>query len=239
MPAFSVASKPSMEDLLPKSLNVQEFQKMNMLFQYSTHPESISPVHEKHKEYLKILGLSWVLPSSVEGISLVDGEIQVIVLPKHLKTMLSFLKDEEAFQYTTLSGIHVVDRPNEEKRFAVVYQLLSYTVKHARIQVVCPLKDQESLPSVVDIYPSANWSECENWDMFGIHTSNHPNLYRLLTDYGFEGHPLRKDFPLTGFSEVRYDDDLQQVVTSPVELAQEYRAFEYASPWKSFTVSDH
>ena len=236
MPVTHVESTP---DVIAKYPNFQEFQETVMFGYYSDHPERIPSVDEDVKGFLHILGLSWIIPSSLEGISIADDEVQVVVLPKHLKTMLRFLKDEEAYQYTTLSGIHVVDRPTEEERFAVVYQLLSYTVSPARIQVVCPLKDQESLPSVVDIYPSANWSECENWDMFGIHASDHPNLYRLLTDYGFEGHPLRKDFPLTGFSEVRYDQDLQQVVTSPVELAQEYRAFEYASPWKSFGVSDH
>ena len=180
-----------------------------------------------------VLDLLFCLPSVLEGVSVHQEEIQVQVKPAHLKTVLRFLKDDESLQYTTLSAINVVDRPTADSRFAVVYQLLSYTLNH-RLQVICLVEDQVSLPSVVDLYPSAGWSECENWDMFGIHTIDHPNLYRLLTDYGFEGHPLRKDYPLTGFTEVRYDEDLQQVVTTPVELAQEYRAFEYTSPWKTF-----
>lgn len=179
------------------------------------------------------LTLAYALPTSVDGILLQDTHLQIHLRPSQLKVVLRYLRDEESLQYTTLTAMNVVDRPTAALRFGVVYQLLSYTLEH-RLQVICLVNDHESLPSVVDLYPSAQWSECENWDMFGIHTLDHPNLYRLLTDYGFEGHPLRKDYPLSGFTEVRYDEDLQQVVSTPVELAQEYRVFDYSSPWKTF-----
>ena len=193
----------------------------------------LSPTAAKELAQGPGLTLAYALPSAIEGLTLHETELQVHVRPENLRAVLRYLRDEESLQYTTLSAMNVVDRPTAPQRFAVVYQLLSYTLTH-RLQVVCPVEDHVSLPSVVDLYPSAGWSECENWDMFGIHTLDHPNLYRLLTDYGFEGHPLRKDYPLTGFTEVRYDEDLQQVVTTPVELAQEYRVFDYASPWKTF-----
>ena len=179
------------------------------------------------------LTLLAALPTAVDGLVVQDTHLQIHVRPSTLRQVLRYVRDEESLQYTTLTAVNVVDRPTAPLRFGVVYQLLSYTLNH-RLQVICLVDDHESLPSVVDLYPSAQWSECENWDMFGIHTVDHPYLYRLLTDYGFEGHPLRKDYPLSGFTEVRYDEDLQQVVSTPVELAQEYRVFDYTSPWKTF-----
>ena len=124
-----------------------------------------------------------------------------------------------------------MDYPSRALRFEVVYHLLS--IHHnSRIRIKTPLDEMTPLDSIVEIYNSANWWERETWDMFGIFFSNHPDLRRILTDYGFEGHPLRKDFPLSGFVEVRYDDSEKRVITEPIEMTQEFRYFDFSSPWE-------
>ena len=145
--------------------------------------------------------------------------------------LLTFLRDDAACQFAVLIDVTAVDWPERTERFDVVYNLLSLT-HNQRIRVKIATDEQIPVPSVITVYSSAGWYEREVWDMYGILFSGHPDLRRLLTDYGFEGHPLRKDFPLTGFVEVRYDDIEKRVVYEPVKLTQEFRRFDFMSPWE-------
>ena len=145
--------------------------------------------------------------------------------------LLTFLRDDAACQFAVMIDVTAVDWPERTERFDVVYNLLSLT-HNQRIRVKIATDEQIPVPSVITVYSSAGWYEREVWDMYGILFSGHPDLRRLLTDYGFEGHPLRKDFPLTGFVEVRYDDIEKRVVYEPVKLTQEFRRFDFMSPWE-------
>ena len=145
--------------------------------------------------------------------------------------LLTFLRDDAACKFSVLIDVCGADYPEREKRFDVVYHLLSMHKNH-RIRVKVQTDEQTPVPSIVDIWPAANWFEREAFDLYGIQFSDHPDLRRILTDYGFSGHPLRKDFPLTGYVEVRYDDDQKRVVYEPVKLTQEFRKFDYLSPWE-------
>ena len=153
------------------------------------------------------------------------------VSPENLVPFFSFLKDHINTQYKVLIDVTAVDYPSRNLRFEVVYNLLSIQY-NARIRIKTCIDELTPVSSVTQIYSSAGWWEREVWDMFGIFFANHPDLRRILTDYGFEGHPLRKDFPLTGYVEVRYDDSEKRVLTEPLELAQEFRYFDFASPWE-------
>jgi len=144
---------------------------------------------------------------------------------------LTILRDEPGCLFKVLLDVTAVDRPDREKRFTVVYHLLS--LKHnQRVRVVLEIDEFTPVPSVVPVFSTANWFEREAWDMYGILFSDHPDLRRLLTDYGFDGHPLRKDFPLTGYVEMRYDPEQQRVVYEPVKLRQDFRNFDFLSPWE-------
>ena len=146
--------------------------------------------------------------------------------------VLQFLKQHSLARYRSLVEITAVDYPEREKRFDLVYFLLSYE-HNSRLIVKTQVDELTVVDSVTSVYPAANWMEREVWDLFGIYFSDHPDLRRILTDYGFEGHPLRKDFPLTGYTEVRYDDLEKRVVSEPVEISQEFRVFDLQSPWES------
>jgi NADH-quinone oxidoreductase subunit C len=165
------------------------------------------------------------------AVSSAYGEINIVVAASDIVAVLTMLRDDASFGFTTLIDITGVDYPERGKRFDVVYHLLSMT-KNARLRLKAEVAENEAMPSAVSVYPAANWFEREAFDMYGIPFSNHPDLRRILTDYGFSGHPLRKDFPLTGYVEVRYDDEQKRVVYSPVKLQQEYRNFDYLSPWE-------
>jgi NADH-quinone oxidoreductase subunit C len=143
--------------------------------------------------------------------------------------VLTALRDDFAFK--TLIDICGADYPAREKRFDVVYHLLSLT-KNARIRIKVETDAQTPVPTAIGVFAGAQWFEREAWDMYGVKFEGHPDLRRLLTDYGFEGHPLRKDFPVTGFVELRYDDDLKRVAYQPVQLVQEFREFDFLSPWE-------
>ena len=143
--------------------------------------------------------------------------------------------DDPILQFKQLTDLTAVDYPERAQRFEVVYQMLSLAL-NARMRVLTSVEDGDIVPSVIDLFASANWAEREVWDMFGIFFSGHPDLRRLLTDYGFEGHPLRKDFPLTGYVEVRYNDTERRVVYEPVHLTQEYRDFDFLSPWEGMQM---
>ena len=160
-----------------------------------------------------------------------NGELVVRCASDDIIEVLTISRDEPSLAFDQLTDLTAVDYPNRPYRFELVYQLLSIT-HNRRMRVLVAVEDGNVVPSVLPVFNAANWAEREVWDMFGIFFSGHPDLRRLLTDYGFEGHPLRKDFPLTGYVEVRYDDTKRQVVYEPVHLVQEYRDFDFLSPWE-------
>ena len=162
------------------------------------------------------------------------GEINVIVARDQINAALSALRDHPATLYTCFIDITAVDYPARVERFDVVYHLLSPR-HNTRIRVKCTTDEMTPVPSAIPVFPAANWYERETYDMFGVFFSGHPDLRRMLTDYGFEGHPLRKDFPMSGYVEVRYDDDQKRVVYEPVRLNQEFRQFDFLSPWEGDT----
>lgn len=159
------------------------------------------------------------------------GELSLVVRADHIERVMAFLRDDESCKFRLLMDITAVDWPGRSPRFDVVYHLLS--IRHnVRVRVIVRTDEETPVPSVCEIYSAANWFEREAWDMYGVMFSGHPDLRRILSDYGFEGHPLRKDFPLTGHVEVRYDDEQKRVVYEPVKLTQEFRRFDYMSPWE-------
>ncbi|MCC5965503.1 MAG: NADH-quinone oxidoreductase subunit C [Natronohydrobacter sp.] len=159
------------------------------------------------------------------------GELTVTTTATHLVKLIRHLQIDENMRFSTLVDITAVDYPGRRKRFEMVYHFLSMYLNH-RIRVKLAVGEDEIIPSITQVHPSANWFEREVFDMFGILFSGHPDLRRILTDYGFRGHPLRKDFPTTGYTEVRYDEALKRVVYEPVNLVQEYRQFDFMSPWE-------
>jgi len=175
--------------------------------------------------------LTSMVPKWLEEIQVIHDEIICIVPSWALLPFLTFLKNHTNTQFKMLIDITAVDYPSRSSRFEVVYQLLSIHY-NARIRVKTNVDELTPIESVSSLFPSANWFERETWDMFGICFLNHPDLRRILTDYGFEGHPLRKDFPVSGYVEFRYDDSKKRVISEPVELAQEFRYFDFASPWE-------
>jgi NADH-quinone oxidoreductase subunit C len=171
------------------------------------------------------------LPSSVTGHAVAFHELNVTVSARDIISVMRFLRDDPRCQFWNLIDITAVDWPAREQRFDVVYHLLS--PKHnVRIRVKAPTDEATPVPSIIEVFPGADWLERETYDLYGIVFTGHPDMRRILTDYGFEGHPLRKDFPLTGFVEVRYDDELKRVVYEPVRLTQEFRNFDFLSPWE-------
>ena len=159
------------------------------------------------------------------------GELTLDARPDGLVSLFSFLRDDPRCLFNQLADVCGVDWPEREKRFDVVYNLLSLKLNQ-RLRVKVATDESTPVPSVTPIYSSAGWFERETYDLYGVWFSDHPDLRRILTDYGFEGHPLRKDFPLTGFVEVRWDDVQKRVVYEPVKLTQEFRNFDFLSPWE-------
>jgi NADH-quinone oxidoreductase subunit C len=162
---------------------------------------------------------------------IVGGELSITVNRDDIIAVLKFLRDDVNCQFKLMMDLCGVDYPEEEERFCVVYNLLSLT-QNLRIRVKLWTGEDEPVPSATAVYSAANWWEREAWDLYGIYFTDHPDLRRILTDYGFEGHPLRKDFPLTGYVEIRYDDEQKRVVYEPVKLVQEFRSFDFLSPWE-------
>jgi NADH-quinone oxidoreductase subunit C len=163
--------------------------------------------------------------------AIAHGELTITVAGAALARVLTYLRDEPALMFKELVDLCGVDYPERERRFDVVYHLLSMH-HNARVRVKVETDENTPVPSVVGVFPTANWFEREAWDMYGILFSDHPDLRRLLTDYGFEGHPLRKDFPLTGYVEMRYDEEQKRVVYEPVKLRQDFRSWDFLSPWE-------
>jgi NADH-quinone oxidoreductase subunit C len=170
-------------------------------------------------------------PDAVVSSQIAFGELTLTVNIAALETLVEFLRDDPACRFSSLVDITAVDHPERPARFDVVYHFLSMYRNH-RIRLKLALREDEMVPSIHELHPSANWFEREVFDMFGILFSGHPDLRRILTDYGFRGYPLRKDFPTTGYTEVRYDEALKRVVYEPVKLVQEYRQFDFMSPWE-------
>lgn len=168
---------------------------------------------------------------AVLGHGIAEGELTVRSTVAGLRRLITHLRDNAACAFTTLVDITGVDWPERDERFEVVYHFLSMP-QNQRVRVKIQVAEDVVVPSVADLFPSAGWYEREVFDMFGIMFSGHPDLRRILTDYGFRGHPLRKDFPTTGYVEVRYDETRKRVVYEPVTLVQEYRAFDFMSPWE-------
>ena len=173
--------------------------------------------------------LTAALPGAAATVAF--GEVTLAVAPDALVATLTRLRDDPDFLFVNFVDCCGVDYPGREKRFEVVHHLQSPR-RLLRVRVKTSVAEDEACPSAVSVFPAADWFEREAWDLFGIPFSGHPDLRRLLTDYGFEGHPLRKDFPLTGFVEVRYDDEKKRVVNEPVRLTQEFRTFDFLSPWE-------
>jgi NADH-quinone oxidoreductase subunit C len=163
--------------------------------------------------------------------TLAYGELTLLVEPADIVDVLSFLKRDPQCQFVSIIDISGADYPQREKRFDVVYHLLSPTL-NARIRLRAEVGEMTPVPSVIDVFPGADWFERETYDLYGVIFTGHPDMRRLLTDYGFDGHPLRKDFPTTGFVEVRYDDQEKRVLYEPVRLNQEFRKFDFLSPWE-------
>ncbi len=184
-------------------------------------------------ETLQELGgyIAGKLGASVTGVTVAFGDLTILAEASDIVSVLTFLRDDAECAFVCFIDICGVDYPEREKRFDVVYHLLA-PYKNRRIRVKVQADEDTPVPSVIEVFPSANWYEREAFDLYGMLFSGHPDLRRILTDYGFAGHPLRKDFPLTGYVEVRYDDEVKRVVYEPVKLTQEFRAFDYLSPWE-------
>ncbi|MBM3572829.1 MAG: NADH-quinone oxidoreductase subunit C [Alphaproteobacteria bacterium] len=182
---------------------------------------------------LKELGdyIASALPRDIGEVRIAHDEVMLTVAGDAVLRVLTFLRDDSNCQFKALMDVCGVDYPERERRFDVVYNLLS--LKHnQRIRVKVRTDEATPVPSATSVFSSAGWFEREAWDLYGIYFADHPDLRRLLTDYGFEGHPMRKDFPLTGYVEVRYDDEQKRVVYEPVKLNQDFRSFDFLSPWE-------
>ena len=183
----------------------------------------------KLKELEKLINSE--LTSKIKKTSITFNELLVETNEEELINVILFLKSHDKLKFKQLIDIAGVDYPEEEKRFNLVYLLLSHE-KNIRIKISINFETEKKIPTLTKIYPSANWMEREAFDMYGVEFKDHPDLRRILTDYDFEGYPLRKDFPLTGFSEVRYSEKEKKVIYEPVKLEQNYRDFDFESPWE-------
>ncbi|WP_319531668.1 NADH-quinone oxidoreductase subunit C [uncultured Cohaesibacter sp.] len=184
-------------------------------------------------ETLRDLGdfIASALGGKIVGWTVAFGELTVNANRGDIVEVLRFLRDDPRLQFACFIDVTAVDYPERDERFDVVYHLLSPR-QNARVRVKIRTDETKPVASICGIFPGANWFEREAYDMYGVLFSGHPDLRRLLTDYGFDGHPLRKDFPLTGYYEVRYDDEKKRVVYEPVKLPQEFRTFDFLSPWE-------
>jgi NADH-quinone oxidoreductase subunit C len=170
-------------------------------------------------------------PGEALGMEIVHGQLIVRVKREAVVSMMTFLRDDPKCLFKVMVDLCGVDYPDRPERFEVVYNLLSLKLNQ-RIRVKVTSDEESLVPSITGVYSAAGWFEREAWDLYGIYFSDHPDLRRILTDYGFEGHPMRKDFPLTGYVEVRYDEEQKRVVYEPVKLKQEFRSFDFVSPWE-------
>jgi NADH-quinone oxidoreductase subunit C len=184
-------------------------------------------------EALNTLGEKIVagLADSAIGHSIAFDQLTVAVKAEKIVEIVKYLRDEPSLRFINITDVTAVDYPGREKRFDVIYHFLSPTL-NTRVRLRAEADETTQVPSIIDVFPGADWFERETYDLYGVIFIGHPDMRRLLTDYGFEGHPLRKDFPLTGFVEVRYDDQEKRVLYEPVRLNQEFRKFDFLSPWE-------
>jgi NADH dehydrogenase (ubiquinone) Fe-S protein 3 len=174
------------------------------------------------------------MPKYVQKVQVTHGdELEIMIHPDGIIPVLTFLKNHTNAQFVNISDIAGVDVPSRKNRFEIVYILMSLRYS-SRIRVKTYTDELTPIQSCYSVFAGADWYEREIWDMFGVYFANHPDLRRILTDYGFEGHPFRKDFPLSGYVELRYDDEVKRVVAEPIELAQEFRKFDFPTPWEMF-----
>lgn len=187
-------------------------------------------------QVLKDLGdyIAAAQSDDVVSAELVSDELVVLAQTSGLVRLLSFLRDDSNCQFKVLVDISGVDFPQRDERFEVVYHLLSMT-QNQRMMVKVRTDEETPIPTATSVFSSAGWYEREIWDLYGVFFADHPDLRRILTDYGFEGHPMRKDFPLTGRVELRYDEQQKRVVYDPVKLTQDFRSFDFLSPWEGMT----
>jgi NADH dehydrogenase (ubiquinone) Fe-S protein 3 len=195
----------------------------------------------KRKAYIMkpnlIMSLLKIVPKWVQYLQSSKNETVFFVYPPSLVPFLIFLRDHSNTRCKQLMDITAIDNPSRPLRFQIVYQLLTIDY-NARVRVKCCIDEITPISSVTSVFSCAAWWEREVWDMFGVFFANHPDLRRILTDYGFQGHPLRKDFPLSGYVEVRYDDSEKRVITEPIEMSQEFRYFDFATPWETLNRTD-
>ncbi|XP_021257849.1 NADH dehydrogenase [ubiquinone] iron-sulfur protein 3, mitochondrial [Numida meleagris] len=197
---------------------------------------TVRPKNEVEQKQLCAFGeyVAEILPKYIQQVQVTCfNELELLIHPDGIIPVLTFLRDHTNAQFKSLADLTAVDVPSRQYRFEIVYNLLSLRF-NSRIRVKTYTDELTPVDSAVSVHKAANWYEREVWDMYGVFFANHPDLRRILTDYGFEGHPFRKDFPLSGYVEVRYDDEVKRVVAEPVELAQEFRKFDLNSPWEAF-----
>uniref|UniRef100_UPI00398EF18C NADH dehydrogenase [ubiquinone] iron-sulfur protein 3, mitochondrial n=1 Tax=Pristiophorus japonicus TaxID=55135 RepID=UPI00398EF18C len=197
---------------------------------------TVRPQNELQHNQLSVFGeyVAEMLPKYIQQAQVTCfNELEIFIHPEGIIPVLTFLRDHTNAQFKSLADETAVDVPSRPFRFEIVYNLLSLQF-NSRIRVKTYTDELTPLDSLVPVFQAANWYEREIWDMYGVFFADHPDLRRILTDYGFEGHPFRKDFPLSGYVEVRYDDEVKRVVAEPVELAQEFRKFDLNSPWEVF-----
>ena len=194
-------------------------------------PDNQTSAQEVSVRTKMIEHLRKLLDADLQDAAVVQDQIVLRIPASSIQQVLAALRDDKYAAFNQLSDLTAVDYPERPERFELVYQLLSMR-NNMRLRLLAAVGEGQAVPSATTVYRAANWAEREVWDMFGIFFAGHPDLRRLLTDYGFEGHPLRKDFPLTGHVEVRYDDTLRRVVNEPVSLVQEFRDFDFLSPWE-------
>jgi NADH-quinone oxidoreductase subunit C len=184
---------------------------------------------------MELFGQAVASIPGVAGFRIEGGELVAHAARDSLVAVMTALRDDPRFAFEQMMDLCGVDWPEREQRFDVVYNLLSVSLNH-RVRVIVTTDTTTAVPSIHTVWPVATWWEREAWDLYGIVFSGQPDLRRILTDYGFEGHPLRKDFPLTGYVEVRYDEDRKQVINEPVRLTQDFRSFDFLSPWEAMTT---
>ena len=194
-------------------------------------PDNQTAAQEVSVQTTMIEHLRKLLDADLQDAAVVQDQIVLRIPASSIQQVLAALRDDKYAAFNQLSDLTAVDYPERPERFELVYQLLSMR-NNMRLRLLAAVGEGQAVPSATTVYNAANWAEREVWDMFGIFFAGHPDLRRLLTDYGFEGHPLRKDFPLTGHVEVRYDDTQRRVVNEPVSLVQEFRDFDFLSPWE-------
>ncbi|XP_075568577.1 NADH dehydrogenase [ubiquinone] iron-sulfur protein 3, mitochondrial [Pelecanus crispus] len=197
---------------------------------------TVRPKNEVEQKQLCAFGeyVAEILPKYIQQVQVTCfNELELLIHPDGIIPVLTFLRDHTNAQFKSLADLTAVDVPSRQYRFEIVYNLLSLRF-NSRIRVKTYTDELTPVDSAVSVHKAANWYEREVWDMYGVFFANHPDLRRILTDYGFEGHPFRKDFPLSGYVEVRYDDEVKRVVAEPVELSQEFRKFDLNSPWEAF-----